>query len=246
MPAIISRARLATGAVAIALATAAPAASAATFAAAATGGLSLVSITGDASRVTFSTSDLINDSIARTGIATGFKDAFVGYLFDPIGLGTGLEVRLEASVDGSAGTVPPGSSVQASAVASSFLQIFNGGASPVDIVFDFSYSLDTSVFETFGPLLLNDALAEASFILGIDGVEELTFAFSDLVGGPESDFMAATFQRTLSLAAGQRVFLDLTASTFGVAEVTVVPVPAAAWLLLSALGTVAAVCRRVA
>jgi hypothetical protein len=246
MPDTFTRARLTAGALAVALAGVAPAASAATFAAAATGSLSLVSITGDFSGLTFSTSDLVDESIARTGIATGFKDSFVGYVFDPLALGTGVDVRVEASVDGSASGVSPGSSVQASAVASSFLQIFNGGASPVDIVFDFSYWLDTSVFETIGPLLLNDALAEASFILGIDGVEDLTFAFSDLVGGPESDFMAATFQRTLSLAAGQRVFLDLTASTFGVAEVTVVPVPAAAWLLLSALATAAAVRRRVA
>jgi hypothetical protein len=246
MPHTLSRARLAAGTLAVALAAAAPTVSAATFAAAATGGMSLVSIAGDFSGLEFTTSDLVNESIARAGIATGFKDAFVGYVFDPLALGTGVDVRVEASVDGSASGVAPGSSVQASSIASSFLQIFNGGASPVEIVLGFSYELDTSVFETFGPLLVNDAVAEASFILGIDGVDELTFAFSDLVGGPESDLLTATFQRTLNLAAGQRVFLDLTASAFGVAEVAVVPVPAAAWLLLSALGTGVAVRRRVA
>lgn len=246
MPHTFTRARLAAATLAVALAAAAPTVSAATFAAAATGGMSLVSITGDFSGLEFTTSDLVNESIARTGIATGFKDALVGYVFDPLALGTGVDVRVEASVDGSASGVAPGSSVQSSSIASSFLQIFNGGTSPVEIVLDFSYELDTSVFETFGPLLVNDALAEASFILAIDGVDELTFAFSDLVAGPGSDLLAATFQRTLNLAAGQRVFLDLTASTFGVAEVAVVPVPAAAWLLLSALGTGVAVRRRVA
>lgn len=247
MSVLSTRAPLAACALAVLAVAAAPAVSAATFAAAATGQLSLVSISGDASTLVFSTSDLTDESIARSGIATGFKDALVSYTFDPLALGTGVDIFLEALVDGSASGVAPGSSVQASAIATSFLSIFNGAASPVELELSFSYDLFAELFATPGPLLVNSGLAEAAFTLNIDGsLEELLFAFADLELGPDADGLSGSFLRTLVIGAGEFLFLDLTASTFGVAEVAVVPVPAAAWLLLSALGTGVALRRRVA
>lgn len=247
MPTLSPRALLATGTLAALASLAALPAQAATVTATATGGLSLIAITGDASGLTFTPADLVSESITRSGIATGFKDTFVGYLFDPLALGTGLDVFLEATIDGSASGVGTGSSVQSSATATSLINIFNGGPGTVEIVLGFSYAVETLVAATPGPLLLNDALAEASFSLGIDGVnEEFFFSFSDLAGGPDDDLLAGTFQRTLALAAGQVVFVDLSTSAFGIAEVAVVPVPAAAWLLLSAIGTGFVTRRRIA
>jgi hypothetical protein len=247
MSALPIRAPLAACALALLAATAAPTVSAATFAAAATSQLSLVSVTGDASAVVFTTSDLTDESIARNGIATGFKDTLVSYTFDPLALGTGIDVFLEALVDGSASGVAPGSSVQASAIATSFLSIFNGSASAVELGLSFSYNLSAELFATPGPLLVNSGLAEAVFTLNISGSpQEQLFAFADLDLGPDADALSGSFLRTLVIGAGEQLFLDLSASTFGVAEVAVVPVPAAAWLLLSALGTGVALRRRVA
>jgi hypothetical protein len=132
-------------------------------------------------------------------------------------------------------------------MATSFLNIFNGAASPVELELSFSYDLIAELFATPGPLLVNSGLAEAVFTLNIGGsLDEQLFAFANLELGPDADALSGSFLRTLVIGPGELLLLDLGASTFGVADVAVVPVPAAAWLLLSALGTAGALRRRVA
>lgn len=224
--------------------------SAATFAASASGGLSLVSITGDASGLTFKPADRTEESGARFGsLGSVSKDATVDYVPAPLGTGTGFDISLEAVATGSAGTSAPSNSVEASASAGSFLEVYNAAATPVEIVFRFDYLLDTSVVETPGPQFLNAGQARATFQVSIlDVVDEYIIAFSEVPVGPNTDLQSASFLTALIVGPDELRFVDMQARVFGLAELYVVPVPvpAAAWLLLSALGTVGVVRRRVA
>jgi hypothetical protein len=222
--------------------------SAATFAASATGGLSLVSITGDASGLTFKPADRTDESGARFGsLGSVSKDANVTYMVDPLGIGKGFDISLQAVATGSAGTSAPSSSVEASASAGSFLELYNAAATPVEIVFQFDYVLDTSVFETPGPQFLNIGQARAEFQVSIlDLVDEYIVAASEVPVGPNTDLQSSSFLAALTLGPGELRFVDMQARVYGLAELYVVPAPAAVWLLLSALGTVPLVRRRVA
>jgi hypothetical protein len=246
MPASVLRAPALAAAVLLAAAT--PANAASTFFSAATGTVSLVSITASEglAGLEFTAFDDSDASGLTEGVTVDSGDAFVGLFPDPLGLGVGFDLSVEAFADGTAGDdlVPAGGLVDRSSFATAFANIVNGTAGDVELVFQFDYTVDTGVSDTGA--LLNDAFGDASFVFNVNGAPEVfTAVFSDLALGPPSDTFSDSFLRTFILGAGESLDFDVTANASGFAG-TVVPVPAAVWLFGSALAGLAGLRRRFA
>jgi hypothetical protein len=218
---------------------AAPAFAASGFAAFAGANLTLVDIQSADSLdglVFTLTDDTLFDS-STSGAASSASDAFVGQFNDPLGLGVGFDLTVEATADGAAGddTLPAGGSADAESLATAFLNVQNGSTGSVTLLFDVSWTVSSEAFSSgFGG---DDAFGQATLDLTADdGLNQTTLLFAalaDLLNGPLDDFANGTERFSFTLAPGATLSLDLLANSTGFASA--VPVPAALPLFGSAL-----------
>ncbi len=223
----------------VALAMANPAAAASNYAASAVGNLTLVQIAsaGPLAGLSFSFTDDSDSTGSVLGAATNGGAAAVASFDDPLGLGVGFDLEVSAFADGLAGDdgAQSAGSSEHSAYAMGFVSIVNGSANTVDLTFGLSWLLDTAVGAT-GGLLVEDAFGDASFELTVNGASQFLSAISaDVFLGPLDAGVNELDELFFSLAPGETLTLDLSATAFGTADASPVPVPAALPLLGSAL-----------
>ncbi len=235
-PSHLARAALA---VAVSGVFAAPAFAASGYAAFAGANLTLVDIqsTGSLDGLLFT---LIDETLTEgnaSGAATVTPDAFVGQFDDPLSLGVGFDLSVEATADGTAGddALPAGGSWDADSLATAFLNIQNGSASIVTVLFDVSWTVSSEAFSS--GFSGDDAFGQATLDLvaddGLNPTALLFAAIADLLNGPLDDAASGTESFSFTLAPGASLNLDLIANTTGFASA--VPVPAALPLFGSAL-----------
>lgn len=218
---------------------AAPAFAASGYAAFAGANLTLVDIqsAGSLDGLVFTLTDESLPAGSASGAATVLFDAFVGQFADPLGLGVGFDLTVEAAADGTAGddAVPAGGNSEADSLATAFLNIANGSASSVTVLFDVEWTVSSEVF-TSG-FAGDDAFSMASLDLtaddGVNPTALLFLAVADLLGGALIDAASGTESFSFTLAPGASLNLDLIANSTAFASA--VPVPAALPLFGSAL-----------
>jgi hypothetical protein len=208
--------------------------------------LTLVSITSDGPLTGF-TMAIDSDGIAgesTLGDGTAFASSQTTILNeDPLGLGVGFDVSVEALVNGEAG-LTPGSEGLAEATADqiALLTLDNQSASDVTVTFDFAYFVDAFV-STTNSNPLDDAFVFADAELLVNGESRFLFsAFGDLrdgLGETVTDFDLVTIQ----IAAGEFADVELFAIAGGFAT-SEVPVFGSLPLFLTGLAGAAFLRRR--
>lgn len=235
-PSHFARAALA---VAMTGAFAAPALAASGYAAFAGANMTLVDIqsTGSLDGLVFTLTDETLPAGTASGAATVLPDAFIGQFDDPLGLGVGFDLTVEAMADGTAGddALPAGGISDAESLATAFLSILNGSASSVTVLFDVSWTVSSEVFSS--GFAGDDAFGQATLdLVADDGLNATTLFFAalaDLLNGPLTDAASGTESFSFTLAPGASLNLDLIANSTAFASA--VPVPAALPLFGSAL-----------
>jgi hypothetical protein len=235
-PSHLARAALA---VAVSGAFAAPALAASGYAAFAGANMTLVDIqsAGSLDGLVFTLTDETLPAGTASGAATVLPDAFIGQFDDPLGLGVGFDLTVEAMADGTAGDdlLPAGGTSDAESLATAFLNIQNGSTSSVTVLFDVEWTVSSEVFSS--GFAGDDAFGQATLdLVTDDGVNVTTLLFTavaDLLGGDLSDGASGTESFSFILAPGASLNLDLIANSTAFASA--VPVPAALPLFGSAL-----------
>jgi len=211
----------------------APAGATAAYASTAIANLTLVSIESEADLGGFVVEEIT--TVGNTGYTLGAGyDAGGGNLArfdDPLGIGIGFDLQLDAFADGRAGdddAAAPGAS-EHDAYAMALVRAVNGSTGTVSIAWDLEWVLDAEVFST-GAFNYEDAFANAAFDLFVNDAPVLLSAINaDLFLGPPSDSARGTYSLVFRLAPGESMQFDFGTWAGGFAEV--VPEPSSLALL---------------